>query len=81
MRSDIGCPIGVSFRCGARKYPEFDGCFLEAAQTARDFLALADGARDCVHRRETEGRIATPSEPQLSVGAAIEPVLRAAPLR
>ena len=67
-----------SLRCGARKYPEFDGCFLEALPGAHDFIALAQAAQACIARREHEGQIAPPSEPQLFVGDVIAPLLRQA---
>ncbi|WP_082526068.1 C13 family peptidase [Brevundimonas sp. Root1279] len=70
----------TSFGCGAEEtYPWFDGCVLEALPTARDFLALAAGARACVARREQEAGITLSSDPQLYVGADMQmrlPTLR-----
>ena len=45
--------------------------------SAHDFLALAVGARTCVAARESAQHASPPSEPQLSVGAEIAPLLKA----
>lgn len=69
-----------SFGCGeGETYPWFDACFLENLPSADDFLTLAHMTRACVGRRESEAAIATPSEPQLFVGAEMQfrlPTLR-----
>lgn len=69
-----------SFGCGADEiYPWFDGCILESLPQAPDFLALAQLARACVARRETEAGVDSPSEPQLYVGPEMQirlPTLR-----
>lgn len=65
-----------SFGCGAdAKYPYFDGCIIESLPTATDFIALAQAARTCVGRRETEEHLIPPSEPQLSIGANMQLLL------
>jgi hypothetical protein len=65
-----------SFGCGqADRYPYFDDCFLRAFPSARDFRQLAGAVQACVARRETETGMAPPSEPQLSIGAALGPLL------
>jgi len=65
-----------SFGCGqADRYPYFDDCFLRSFPTAHDFRQLAGAVQACVARRETETGMAPPSEPQLSIGAAIRPLL------
>jgi hypothetical protein len=66
----------ASFGCGqADRYPYFDDCFLREFPAAHDFRQLAGAVQACVARRETETGMAPPSEPQLSVGAAIRPLL------
>jgi hypothetical protein len=66
----------ASFGCGqADRYPYFDDCFLHEFPAAHDFRQLAGAVQACVARRETETGMAPPSEPQLSVGAAIRPLL------
>lgn len=70
----------TSFGCGEGEiYPWFDACFLQSLPQSFDFLDLASQARACVHQRETEVGITTPSEPQLFVGAEMQirlPTLR-----
>jgi hypothetical protein len=66
-----------SFGCGeADRYPYFDGCFLSSMRGALDFPSLGRAVQDCVAERERETRSSPPSEPQLSVGYSIAPVLR-----
>ena len=66
----------TSFGCGADdKYPFFDGCVLQVWPTSRDFLALAQGVRSCVARREQEMMLSPASEPQLYTGARLRPLL------
>lgn len=65
-----------SFGCGEKnKYPYFDACILESMPKAEGFLDLAVATRACVVRMETETGMAPPSEPQVSVGAQISPIL------
>lgn len=65
-----------SFGCGASdRYPYFDDCFLHVFPTAHDFGALGPAVQACVARREAETGMAPPSEPQLSIGAALKPLL------
>ncbi len=70
----------TSFGCGQEDtYTFFDGCLLEALPKAGTFDALADMARACVTRRETDLKADLPSEPQVSVGdqfRALLPTLR-----
>lgn len=65
-----------SFGCGAdAQYPYFDGCVIESLPTATDFIALAQAARACVSRRETEENLTPPSEPQVSIGGNMQLLL------
>lgn len=70
----------ASFGCGAdSKYPYFDGCILESLPNASDFIALANLAKACVARRETEEGLTPASEPQVFIGANMQllaPTLR-----
>lgn len=73
-RSSFGCSEDAD-------YPYFDGCVLEALPGAADLLALAEGARACVARRERAEGLSPPSEPQLHVGAAMRAMAPLLPLR
>jgi hypothetical protein len=65
-----------SFGCGSSDhYPYFDDCFLRAFPTAHDFSRLGPAVQACVAKREIETGMAPPSEPQLSIGAALKPLL------
>jgi len=65
-----------SFGCGvADRYPYFDDCFLRSFPAAQDFRQLGAAVQACVARRERETGMAPPSEPQLSIGAALRPLL------
>lgn len=65
-----------SFGCGSSdRYPYFDDCFLRAFPTAHDFGKLGPAVQACVAKREVETGMSPPSEPQLSVGAALRPLL------
>ena len=65
-----------SFGCGAEAtYPYFDGCVIESLPMAGDFIALANAARACVKRRETDEGLSPPSEPQVSIGANMQLLL------
>ncbi len=72
-RSSFGCSEDST-------YPYFDACVLKSLPAARDFPALAASARACVAAREKAERLTPPSEPQLSVGAEIAPLLARLPL-
>jgi len=66
----------TSFGCGeADRYPYFDDCVLRAMPTAADFLALGPAVRGCVAERETREGVRPPSEPQLSIGGELRPLL------
>jgi hypothetical protein len=70
-----------SFGCGeSDKYPYFDDCFLKSWGQAHDFLALGRLVQACVARREVETGMSPPSEPQLSVGSRLLPMLPLYPL-
>jgi hypothetical protein len=72
----------TSFGCGEDDvYPFFDGCVLENMPRSADFLALGRAVRTCVGRREAELRLAPASEPQISVGGRIGPMLPLYPLQ
>jgi hypothetical protein len=65
-----------SFGCGTdNKYPFFDECMLETLPNAHDFVALTSEVRSCVARKETAGHFYPASEPQLSIGSVIGPML------
>jgi len=65
-----------SFGCGASdRYPYFDDCFLRVFPTTHDIGALGPAVQACVARREAETGMSPPSEPQLSIGAALRPLL------
>ena len=67
-----------SFGCGERnRYPYFDACVLESLPKATTFPDLADKARACVARMETETGMTPPSEPQVRVGAQVQASLQA----
>lgn len=65
----------TSFGCGVEKYPYFDACVLENLPDTRSFITLAREVTDCVSKRERDTHTASQSEPQLSVGAGVEPFL------
>ena len=65
-----------SFGCGEDdKYPYFDTCLLRELPAARDFMALGPAVQACVARREVETGMRPPSEPQLSIGVRLRPIL------
>ncbi len=69
-------PDRSSFGCGeSDKYPYFDECFLRTTETARDFIALANGTKACVAAKEIETKAKPPSEPQIWIGGALRPIL------
>lgn len=62
-------PDRASFGCGEEEtYTYFDGCILESLPKAVRFDVLAELARACVARRETEMGMTPPSEPQIFIG-------------
>jgi hypothetical protein len=66
-----------SFGCGTdNKYPYFDECMIENLPNSHDFVALTGQVKSCVARMETAGHFAPPSEPQLSIGTVIGPMLQ-----
>ncbi len=66
----------TSFGCGqADRYTYFDGCFLQSLPESHDFTALALATRSCVGRLETKTHASPPSEPQISIGALLRPML------
>jgi hypothetical protein len=66
----------TSFGCGQTdKYPYFDDCFLQAMPNARDFADLGGAVQACVAVREKKEGAEPPSEPQLSIGAVLRPML------
>lgn len=73
-------PDRSSFGCGGTaRYPYFDECVLQSIPQSTDFLGLAQTVTTCVQRREEQEGASPPSEPQVSIGDQIRPVLAAAP--
>ena len=68
-RSSFGCSEDAT-------YPYFDGCVLQAISAAPGFPALAASARTCVAAREKAEKLSPPSEPQVSMGVAIAPLMQ-----
>jgi hypothetical protein len=69
-------PDRASFGCGAEEtYTYFDGCVLESLPKASRLDVLAEQARACVARRETEMGMAPASEPQILIGTEIAKLL------
>lgn len=65
-----------SFGCGEDdKYPFFDDCFLRALPRSGDFVVLGREIQACVAEREAIENVEPPSEPQVSIGAALRPLL------
>lgn len=67
-RSSFGCSEDAT-------YPYFDGCILESLPQSRHFVQLANLAKACVARRETEEGLRPASEPQVSIGADMQMLL------
>lgn len=67
-RSSFGCSEDDT-------YPYFDACVLESLDHAVDFLGLSQRTTACVNRREREGGLRPPSEPQTYVGAQMQTLL------
>jgi hypothetical protein len=69
-------PDRTSFGCGQQdRYTYFDGCFLQSMSEAHNFTALAEMTRECVARLETATHVSPPSEPQISIGPQLRPML------
>ncbi len=69
-------PDRTSFGCGEDNvYPYFDDCVLKASPLAKDFAALATSVKSCVALREIQEGMKPPSEPQVSIGAELRPML------
>jgi hypothetical protein len=65
-----------SFGCSeSNKYPYFDECVLKVLPGVKDFIALGPAVQGCVAQRETDEGLKPPSEPQVSVGAGLRPIL------
>jgi hypothetical protein len=61
-----------SFGCQAdRTYTVYDECLLDAIPHSATWRNVAEQTQTCVSRRETEMRV-QPSQPQVSVGAAVQ---------
>lgn len=67
-RSSFGCSEDAT-------HPYFDGCILESLPQSRHFIQLANLAKTCVTRRETEEGLRPASEPQVSIGADMQMLL------
>lgn len=60
-----------SFGCNAHlQYTIFDKCVLDSLDRGESWSGVMDKTRACVSGNEFDMRVAAPSEPQLSVGAA-----------
>jgi hypothetical protein len=69
-------PDRSSFGCSeSDRYPYYDDCILQSFPKVGDFSALATTARDCVAAKEIATGAKPPSEPQISVGAGLRPML------
>lgn len=69
-------PDRSSFGCSENdRYPYYDDCILSSFPKVDDFAALANGAKACVAAREAAAGLKPPSEPQISVGAGLRPLL------
>jgi hypothetical protein len=66
----------ASFGCGIDNvYTFFDECILNSFAVVHDFPGLAKAAQDCVAAREQRENMSPPSEPQVSIGEKIAPLL------
>ncbi|HTI66005.1 MAG TPA: C13 family peptidase [Caulobacteraceae bacterium] len=69
-------PDRTSFGCGeSDRYPYYDDCILSSFPKVGDFQALATTTKDCVAAKEVATGMKPPSEPQISVGAGLRPML------
>jgi hypothetical protein len=65
-----------SFGCSeSDRYPYYDDCILSSFPKVADFAALANTTKACVAAKETATGAQPPSEPQISVGAGLRPML------
>jgi hypothetical protein len=70
-------PDRTSFGCGELdQYTYFDDCFLRALPLVGDFAVLGSKVQECVAFREQQTGAKPPSEPQVSVGAAVGATMR-----
>jgi hypothetical protein len=61
-----------SFGCNASlEYTVFDRCILESLKRGLAWRVVMDNTRACVSGSEWDMRVQDPSEPQLSIGAAV----------
>ena len=75
-------PDRTSFGCGAtNRYPYFDECVLQVGPNSADWPALGEAAQTCVAMREAAEGLSPPSEPQLSVGSGVAPLITGGRLR
>lgn len=69
-------PDRSSFGCSeSDRYPYYDDCILSSFPRVGDFAALANSAKACVAAKEIATGMQPPSEPQISVGAGLRPML------
>jgi hypothetical protein len=69
-------PDRTSFGCSeSDRYPYYDDCILSSFPKAGDFGALAADAKACVAAKEIATGMKPPSEPQITVGAGLRPML------
>ena len=69
-------PDRASFGCGIDNvYTFFDECVLQSLPKSQDFPSLGRVAQACVAAREQRENMTPPSEPQISVGDQIAPLL------
>jgi hypothetical protein len=69
-------PDRSSFGCSeSDRYPYYDDCILSSFPTVGDFAALAIAAKTCVANKEAATGATPPSEPQISIGAGLRPLL------
>lgn len=65
-------PDRSSFGCGEQdEFTFFDACVLQEFDRAGNFSQLAEQVDACVKKRETELRVAPPSEPQFYLGPEV----------
>lgn len=69
-------PDRSSFGCSeSDKYPYFDDCILSSFPKVGDFGSLGQAARVCVSTREQAEHLEPASEPQMSMGPGIRPLV------
>jgi hypothetical protein len=63
----------ASFGCSAdRRFTIFDQCVLENLEAQQPWRVVMERVRACVSRSEEESDVSPPSNPQISVGRAVE---------